>query len=372
MPRAVGEASARNPWLDLVRSVAIVLVLLRHGARALEVPGPTGPLRALMLNGWVGVDLFFVLSGYLISRQLLRDPGTLCFTRYLLRRGLRIVPSYLAALTLVVLGAFPLFVVSGERLELRVLYHLVFLQDYLPSDINVVFWSLAVEEKFYLLAPFLVRYLGLWSGGRALVVLLLLALAAPFLRALTFGWLDAPIDYETFFRALRSPFHACLEPLIAGVGLAVAERRGWLARLAPWRGVLFPAAALALVAWLAHGELLAEIGRFDAVLQPVLNAILCAILTAGAILLAGVRMPLAPAVATLATLSFTLYLVHFPLVPLARALAEATGHPIAGFWAFYLGLSTACAALLHFGVERPFLLFRDRLPAPRPLSTSLP
>ncbi len=56
---------------------------------------------------------------------------------------------------------------------------------------------------------------------------------------------------------------------------------------------------------------------------------------------------------------------------MAHALADVTGHQVAGFWALYLGLSAACATLLHLGVERPFLLFRDRLPAPRSLGTSL-
>lgn len=359
--------NARNPWLDLVRSAAIVLVLLRHGYRAFRPADNPGMLGTFMLNGWVGVDLFFVLSGYLIARQLLRDPEGFDYARYLVRRGLRILPSYVAALALVILGAFPLFVVADESLELRALYHLAFLQDYLPSDINVVFWSLAVEEKFYLLAPFLIRpYLQPASVRRQVAILILLALLSPLLRALTFAWLDTPIAYDTFFRALRSPFHACLDPLLAGVGLAVADHRGWLARFAHWRRTIFLAAALALSVWLASHDLLASIGGFEAVVQPAINAALCALLTAGAILLAGTPAPLERAAGLLATLSFTLYLVHYPLGPLASVLATTTSRPAASFWTIFLGLSVATAVVLHLGVEAPFLNFRNRLRVPRP------
>jgi peptidoglycan/LPS O-acetylase OafA/YrhL len=64
-----------NEWLDLVRSLAITLVLLRHGYRAVaeNAEAAISLWSALLLNGWVGVDLFFVLSGYLITGHLLRS-----------------------------------------------------------------------------------------------------------------------------------------------------------------------------------------------------------------------------------------------------------------------------------------------------------
>ncbi|TIT79874.1 MAG: acyltransferase, partial [Mesorhizobium sp.] len=143
-PMAAVAFGRNNPWLDLVRSAAILLVMLRHGERALHLAAgdaDLGALQTIFLNGWVGVDLFFVLSGYLIARHLLRaGVGSPDFRigRYLAMRALRIVPAYFAVLALVVAGAFPLFGVAPERLALRVVYHLVFLQDYLPSDIDVV------------------------------------------------------------------------------------------------------------------------------------------------------------------------------------------------------------------------------------------
>jgi peptidoglycan/LPS O-acetylase OafA/YrhL len=346
-----------NPWLDLVRAAAIALVLARHGYRAIQ-DGDPGLAGTLMLNGWVGVDLFFVLSGYLIARQLTRELGPgFDFGRYLLRRALRIVPSYLAVLTLIVLGAFPLFDADLRSLGWRLLYHLLFLQDYLASDFNVAFWSLAVEEKFYLLAPLLIRLVQHQPPGRQLAALATVALVSPAVRGISFGLLQ-PADYEEFFRLLRSPFHACLEPLAAGVAIALAEAGGLLARLAGRGRTVLLAGGAGLVLWLCSHDFLATVGGFDAVVRPGLNAVLCAIVTLGAVLLAGAPMPLAPAAAAVARLSYALYLVHFPLLPLSVTLAGASA---AGFWAAYLGLSLAAALALHLGVERPFLIYRDRL-----------
>ncbi len=90
-----------------------------------------------MANGWVGVDLFFVLSGFLISFHIMklgkRISGPWPWRSYLAKRVLRIVPAYYATLFLVVLGAFPLYQFSQEFIGFRVGYHLLFLQDYLPA-----------------------------------------------------------------------------------------------------------------------------------------------------------------------------------------------------------------------------------------------
>ncbi|MEL6324033.1 MAG: acyltransferase family protein, partial [Pseudomonadota bacterium] len=60
----------QNPWLDALRAIAVILVLLRHGERIVPLSdaGWTAPVHNLFINGWVGVDLFLVLSGYLITK----------------------------------------------------------------------------------------------------------------------------------------------------------------------------------------------------------------------------------------------------------------------------------------------------------------
>ncbi len=154
------KSPVRIAWLDLLRSVAVLLVLFRHGERAIvqatTAPPPDSPLHHLSINGWVGVDLFLVLSGYLIGKNLLRNfstTSTIGVKSYLRARILRIVPAYVFVLVVIVAGLVPEYSIPSEHLGRRVLYHLLFLQDYLPANINVVFWSLGVEEKFYLFAP---------------------------------------------------------------------------------------------------------------------------------------------------------------------------------------------------------------------------
>jgi peptidoglycan/LPS O-acetylase OafA/YrhL len=90
----------------------------------------------------------------------------------------------------------------------------------------------------------------------------------------------------------------------------------------------------------------------------------------GAVLSAHRPLPCAPAARVLATLSYTLYLVHFPLLPLAMALGRTSQYPLAAFWIAFLGLSTLAALALHLAVERPFLNLRDRLGAASPAPAS--
>ena len=219
-----------NPWLDLVRNLAIVLVLLRHGERALQSTSqePLDVLQTLFINGWVGVDMFFVLSGYLIARHLFyaKTTRTFAIRRYLAMRALRIMPAYVAVLVLVLAGAFPLYVVAPDWLAIRVAYHLLFLQDYLPSNINVVYWSLGVEEKFYLLAPLLILMLLRCRTGLLRLALLLALFSLPVVfRTAMFLRLPEAVDYAQFFVLFRSPFHMTLEGLVVGVAIAPRSSR---------------------------------------------------------------------------------------------------------------------------------------------------
>ena len=67
---------------------------------------------------------------------------------------MRILPAYYVVLGVAAAGWIPFFAVDADLLGLRVIYHALFLQDYLPSNIVIAFWSLGVEEKFYIAAPF--------------------------------------------------------------------------------------------------------------------------------------------------------------------------------------------------------------------------
>jgi peptidoglycan/LPS O-acetylase OafA/YrhL len=152
----------RIPQLDAVRGVAVLVVLLHNTDKNLY----TG---ALARNGWMGVDLFFVLSGFLITGILLDSKGTDGYFRnFYARRCLRIWPLYYSALMF-------MFVLvpairpseAGRIFEPRAMpwwSYFVFLQNFRVPVITAatgllgVTWSLAVEEQFYLVWPIVVRF----------------------------------------------------------------------------------------------------------------------------------------------------------------------------------------------------------------------
>lgn len=161
----------RSKNIDVLRGAAILLVFFNHiyfhSARCSWI----NPIISfLSRGGWVGVDLFFVLSGFLISNLLFDEfnhHGHINFTRFFVRRGFKIYPIYylMIGMTFFILS---LFHISLSAIALWPF--LVFLQNYFlvagPFDVYRVWgptWSLAVEEQFYVLLPLLLMGLSACS-----------------------------------------------------------------------------------------------------------------------------------------------------------------------------------------------------------------
>ena len=374
-PRTAGAIAE----LDGLRAIAILLVLCRHAVWPIHQNGHSllsigdWDLVTALLNGWIGVDLFFVLSGFLITHHILRRSGgrtMIKFGHYLSARALRIVPAYLAVIALVVAGAVPLYQLQPEYLSLRLLYHLMFLQDYFPSNIVVPFWSLGVEEKFYLVAPFVVLAAARCKSpaGRYGFLAGLILLPAV-LRTATGLQYPGITDYGSYFPIFRSPFHLSLDSLAAGVCCAFVYRdraRISETRSPHWPAWLFRLLTLALLVQLFAVELLGRIGWYQIALQPLVLA-----LTFGGLLLSvacgGARggiLRCRPFL-IIARISYPLYLIHITFVPLALAWSGYAAGAGLGQFLFYLSsyllLSFAGALVLHFSVEKPFLLVKDLL-----------
>ncbi len=216
--------------LDGVRGIAILLVFANHAFK--------------VRLAWAGVDLFFVLSGFLITGILLGVKHLRAgayYGRFYGRRARRILPPYL--LLLVITPIF--FGVAWLRFG----YMYVFLMNFVTafgmphlSSLDVL-WSLAVEEQFYLVWPVLVLLLSeralIWAVG-------VLMLAAPLLRFLCSPGFSsyAPIYMLTPFR---------MDLLAAGAGLALVwrKRRAWIARFGGF-GPLLSIAALGVLAALSR------------------------------------------------------------------------------------------------------------------------
>jgi peptidoglycan/LPS O-acetylase OafA/YrhL len=220
--------------LDGLRGVAIILVLLMH--------------HHLFNNGWMGVDLFFVLSGFLIT-QILRAQRTDQFywRRFYIKRATRILPPLILTISLayiftpgasvlVTLGY--LFSLSGI-LELTK-YHITFLGP---------LWSLAVEEHFYLLWPFAVRYL----PRRSLIgVLFSLIVCTQLLRMVVSHPMPmaelTPIYFLSPFRMDEMAFGCLLAVLVESGGIA-AGLKAWS------RWFALATSALYLFLWIHLGHI---------------------------------------------------------------------------------------------------------------------
>lgn len=160
----------RNFALDCFRALAIMLVFTGHTVHSFGSPAYLYPLQF----GGTGVDLFFVLSGWLIGNQLFSEHatfGNIHISRFWVRRWMRTIPAYYAVLSLTMLQQY----LTKENVEFP-LAHFFFLQNYQPDlQLFYISWSLALEEQFYLLiAPLLVFTFRLSKSLQGLVLFALL------------------------------------------------------------------------------------------------------------------------------------------------------------------------------------------------------
>ena len=242
-PEAAGGATSAGRYapLDILRTLAVVLVMFRHSAMA---PG-TYPgwlqsvLNTLLSCGWFGVDLFFVLSGFLISGLLFseyRARGGVNIGRFLVRRGFKIYPAFYFFLLVSVLverfvyGA-PVNLTLQPGSPRQLWPELAFMQSYFWAYWNHT-WSLAVEEHFYILLPIILGLLawlnrrfgeepGRPVGFRPLPVVFLLVLLGAFLwRAEAIQRWPFEVD-KRWFQIIRhmTPSHMRLDSLFVGVML---------------------------------------------------------------------------------------------------------------------------------------------------------
>jgi peptidoglycan/LPS O-acetylase OafA/YrhL len=249
--------------LDVVRGLAILMVIATHNP---VFPGSHGllytPLVVAARIGWSGVDLFFVLSGFLVGGLLMREQkqtGGIDAAHFLMRRAFKVWPSYFAFLAAYA-AAQILDARSGGTAGSRagalardLWPNLVHVQNYFASTSQLGWlWSLAVEEHFYLALPWILMWVFRPAAPRAAarriaVVSATIAVGCLLLRARA-GRLAPPSPATPYLHVF--PTHLRADSLFAGVLLAyIAEFRGhWMQRLRPVRYVLL---AVGLAPWFA-------------------------------------------------------------------------------------------------------------------------
>jgi peptidoglycan/LPS O-acetylase OafA/YrhL len=359
-------AGARVSELDGLRGMAILLVLVFHFTPA---SGPLHPLAHVFQVGWIGVDLFFVLSGYLITGILLDSASRPHYYRnFIVRRSLRIFPLYYVCLLLYGYLTFypsPLrwseFLGVGEARWYLVYVGNVwaFLRNAWPgAAILTPLWSLQVEEQFYWSYPFLVHAVRRRVLAGILAVSVVAALAARIILALAMP-ANAIGDY------VLMPCR--MDALAMGglVAIAARESPGWLKH--PWIGRL---TLLCMSIFLAVCLLVSETPWSRPMRTFGYSAIDLAF-TGVLILLIGRRQPVLLRVCRwrwlvwLGIISYGLYLLHVPALTLADRWAPALHLAPRGSAAFFvaMGIAVGAASLFWVAFESQVLRLKNRFTA---------
>lgn len=344
-------SSSYIPGLDGVRALAVVAVVWHHahpGFRWLPAS----------VNGFLGVDVFFVLSGFLITTLLLNEEasrGCISLRNFYARRFLRIFPLYYALLGILTLY-FLLARESSQRPAFfeELAYHATYLSNLINSgSLLAITWSLSTEEQFYLLWPPLLSLL------RAKVVLPVLVGFLLLNQALNFGLLDsllASVDMPYESRAL---FQVTFTPIILGVLLSfamqAASSRRWLERtVTPQILWILALALLAVANW--PGDVRG---------WPRLSIhVITALLLGGIVLYPRhglVRCMEWRPLAYIGTVSYGIYLMHQPvLATTRRILGKLHWENPEAFFIVGLLLSIVAAGFSYEYFEKPLLKMRDR------------
>jgi peptidoglycan/LPS O-acetylase OafA/YrhL len=335
-----------RPGLTGLRAVAIAIVVARHAG---EVSSPAVTAFAF---GFAGVDIFFVLSGFLITSLLVGEwsrTGRISLPQFYVRRALRLLPALFAFL--LVLLAFAPFQAAGSRRSLveAVGLSAAFLGN-IAKTLNWTFplahmWSLGMEEQFYLLWPVTLLVLLRLRAARAVVMGVVVAGAIAVLTSRVVLEAAGSISAFTLF---YSPLHS--DGLLVGCALGLAYAWGWVPKPETLRRFLGPAVLIAAALFL-----LVSI-RGTPYVPWGMTVGLGGIAVASAVLVYAAidERPVLPLrfliwrpVTFLGEISYALYLWHFPVLYLWPTNTLSVPGRVA--------VSLACASVSYHLVEKPFL-----------------
>lgn len=337
-----------RPDVDGLRAVAIVLVLLFHA------------FPSIAAGGFIGVDVFFVISGFLISSIIFKglDRGRFSFRTFYSRRIMRLFPALILVLgTSIALGWLTLLPDEYKQFGQHVMGSVAFMQNvvlwnevgYFNTSSNEKplrhLWSLGVEEQFYLLFPLII-----WLAWRVRAVLFttiaMLALASLAINLIRTG----THSEEAFFLP-----HTRFWELLAGAMLAYLHifRQG----LTSWRVPDWVLSAMGLALILVAVVLLDEKSKFPGwwALLPIAGSVL--------VIAAGPRAPFnglvlaSPLIVFIGLISYPLYLWHWPLLSWAYVIEAGT--PSLQIRASAVALSVVLATLTYLLIEQPLRAYHN-------------
>jgi peptidoglycan/LPS O-acetylase OafA/YrhL len=352
------------PLVDILRGFAALLVVFYHVIEVSKWTSfPFSGLALLPRFGWIGVDLFFVISGFVIGLTAMGDAcgGEAWRWRYMRRRLRRILPLYLATMACYLFFVHPHMLAQGWMSVRHVGSHLLFLHNLSPityGSVNGPSWSIALEMQFYVLMVLTAARMARMSWPKVLMVWFCVSLGWRFASTLLLPPGSSNTDLQMM---LATQLPGVMDQFACGICLAKLVRDGKLAyrpaRLLGWGAVavgLLTLAALTLRAFATYWDYAGMIIFWRTLLSAGFAALLaCFIL-----------VPVAGGWATrplryLGEISYGIYLWHFPILLTLVEKTQLRGLDL-------LFTTVACtlvmAALSWHGLERLWLVRRIHQP----------
>lgn len=370
------------PFLHGLRAISILMVLAFHllypltkymSMDSFVALAKGNPLAGLSLQGHFGVDIFFVLSGFLIASSFFAEMDgktPRLVARFFVKRAFRLLPAYYAVLVIAYL-AFPNHCQS-------ILYNLFYVNNYIPTSQACVFWSwsLAIEEQFYLVFP-LLAYLLFRLPNRHVVFLSLLGFAG----AINIGYLAGVGAFESnwdFADRFYQPTQFRFGALVLGVYAAYIQRYNarevrallsvaWIRRTAGCLAFL----CFAVPVFVPSNAVMQVFDQYDNVLaityEGLYRYIFSTSIFLSILLLQNDTFPRARGLLShrfyypLSRLSYVLYLVHFLIIQEVYAWGYQDLNSLGVLIPVSLGLTVIATVALYVTVEAPAMRLRSVL-----------
>ncbi len=364
------KESKRLFGLDHLRTLAIVLVFVFHYGRLFQHPEWTNTISQF---GWSGVDLFFVLSGYLISSQLfsnIAEHNAIPLRSFFIKRFFRIIPAYLF-----VVAIYFLFPFCREREELAPLWkYLTFTQN-LGLDLRTQgtfshAWSLCIEEQFYLFLPLILATLVYFKVFKKSYIIIVLLFAFGFFTR-AYLWYKAVLPFKDqndawayWYKWIYYPTFCRLDSLLSGVLIAAIFQfyPTIKTKLLPYGnqllGLSIAVLAVAYFVCTDQETLLASIVGFSIVSVAYGLMVLSAICSTSILYKFNSRIT-----ATIASLSYSIYLIHKITIHLTQEYFTCFSVEKDSNIMFLICIITTLisAFIMNRIIEKPFLHLRDKL-----------